>query len=336
MTNKQANILFIPTSISGYRGEPQTPLTRCDSYQQLIYSELARSKYTIEGFQVLGRRLACIARHAYLANRLDAVEEASLLLRALPISSQGIADYYQAVCTWRRGDSDSARRILERVVEESPRQYRARALQIIGLTYHQHGDVDAALPLYVAAGRIAANSDLLTLAESQQMIAVVRSVHGDHKQSLADLERLFPLLRVIRKDYPPAYYRFLNHLAVELCEVGRLGDAEATLSIALASPFVHSYPEWSATRDEIAEKQKAASPSTVAIPRSFQAKTLIQVRVECSRPARAVIIGRPASLHNFFQRASIEFPAKVLMVLNAVSILARVLLCISPRAPPLT
>jgi tetratricopeptide (TPR) repeat protein len=266
--NKQANILFIPTSIGGNRAEPQDALNQQGYFQQLIYASLARSKYTIEGFRLLGEQLSTIARHAYLAKQMDAVEQVSQLMLALPLSDQleSVARYYEALCTWRRGDRDAARRSLERVAEESPQQYRARALQIIGLTYHECGDVDAACPFYVAAGRAAVNCDLLAAAESQEMIAVVRSTHGDHKQALADLENLFPLVRALGKYYPSSYYDLLNNLAVELGEVGRIAEAEAACAITLASPLAVLHPNWSETRDEIATKRQSATPSVVAVP----------------------------------------------------------------------
>jgi tetratricopeptide (TPR) repeat protein len=184
---------------------------------------------------------------------MDVVEQASQVMLALPNSDHlnSVARYYQSLCLKQRRDFELARRSLESVVEGTMPQYRARALQIIGATYHESGEPDAALPFYLAAGKLGADCDLPTLAESQRMTAVIRSIHGDHKQALADLERLFPLVRAIGKLYPVLYYDFLNSLAVELGEVGRVAEAEAALSIALTSPFASAYPEWSETRDEI-------------------------------------------------------------------------------------
>ncbi|HWO00657.1 MAG TPA: hypothetical protein VNS63_15470, partial [Blastocatellia bacterium] len=223
MINKQANILFIPTSIGGYIAEPRVAFSQRGYYQPLILASLGRCLKTSEDFEVLGRQLASIARHAYFAKQTDIIEQASQLMLALPISEQleGVAQYYQVLSSWRRGEIDNPHQF-ERAVEVAPAPYRARALQAIGSAYYEHGDVVAALPYYVEAVRSAGCSDLLTLSESQQMIAVVRSVHGDHKQALADLERLIPLVRAVGKYYPVLYYDFLNSLAVELGEVGRI------------------------------------------------------------------------------------------------------------------
>ena len=255
----------------------------------------------------------------------------------LPLSDQleSVARYYEALCTWRRGDTDAARRSLERVIEESPQQYRARALQIIGLTYHECGDVDAAVPLYVAAGKAAANCDLLTAAYSQSMTAVVRSLHGDHQRALADLEKLFPVFREVCKYYPAPYYEFLNSLAVELGEVGRIAEAEAACAIALASPFAAVYPNWTETRDEIVAKRVCATPSVVAVQRVLKAAASPLANPQ--RKSKPVIwFGRSflADSRDFFQRSIIPISAIARIALKATRILDRVLACIGPRAPP--
>ncbi|MEK6410860.1 MAG: tetratricopeptide repeat protein [Acidobacteriota bacterium] len=337
--NKQANILFISPSIGGNSAEPRDALSQYDYFQQLIYASLARNVY-VGRFQVLGRQLAAIARHAHLVRQMDAVEQASQVMLALPISSQlkGIARYYQALCIKHQGDFDGARRSLERAAEEATPQYRARALLTIGATYYESGELDAALPFYLAAGRGACERDLLTLVESQRMTAVVRSVHGDHRQALGDLERLFPLVRAIGKYYPAAYYDFLNSLAVELGEVGRIADAKAALSIALASPFARAYPEWSETRDEIAARRVSATPSVVAFNRAPEAAPSPQAAPERKpKPVSKLALLRwPACKKIFLQRA-----LKTIAVTSAIphagitqSILDRVLICIGPRAPP--
>lgn len=339
--NKQANILFIPTSISGHGAEVQVTLSHL-SYQQLIYASLARSARTIEELQILGQRVAAIARNAWAAKNLNAVEHASQVMLALPTADQleRTARYYQALCMWRRGDRENARQSLSRIVEESS-QLRSRALHTIGLTYHESGEIGAALPFYLEAEKRADKGDLLTLLESQRIAAVVRSIHGDHKRALADLERLFPSVRAICKASPVLYYEFLNSLAVELAEVGRIPEAEAACAVALASPFAPAYPEWSETRDEIAAKRKTASPSVVAIRRAPETdrapeadratKAESQRKPEQSRPV--AFISSPSN-KDFFQRSRTPIPARTKIALNAMSILDRVVICTGPRAPP--
>ena len=267
---------------------------------------------------------------------MDAVEQATQLMLALPLSKQleSIARYYQALYRWRQGEVDNTCQF-ERAVEEVPVQYKARALQTIGLTYQRRGEIDGALPFFLAAGRAAANCDLLTLVESQEMIAVVRSMHGDHKQALADLEGLFPLVRAVGKYYPASYYEFLNSLAVELGEVGRLAEAEAACAIAVASPFAETHSNWSETHDTLAAKRESATPSVVAINRPTEAAPSRQAKPQ-RKPKRVTgfAFSCLARDKDFFQRSTVKIPAAAKIVLNAVNILARMLICIGPRAPP--
>jgi tetratricopeptide (TPR) repeat protein len=285
--NTQANTLFnfIPSSNVADLSALQATSAPRSYYQKLIYKSLTRSVHKTEGFELLGRQLAELARHAYLARQMDAVEQAVQMMLAMPISAhlKNVARHYQALCAKRKGDYEGARHLLERVVEEATPQYRVRALQIIGLTYHAQGRFNEALPCYVAAGKAAIDSDLPTLADSQRAIAIVRSVHGDHRQALDDLERLYPLARAIGRHYPASYYDYLNSLAVELGEVGRLEEARNVCRITLASPLAAAYPNWLETRDEIEAKRAAATASIVAV--SVAAEPAPSAK---SQPARKV------------------------------------------------
>jgi tetratricopeptide (TPR) repeat protein len=332
--NRQASILFnISSSISDSSLALQESTAPHSYYQRLIYPLLARNLYTIESFQFLGRQLAEIARHAHLARQMDAVEQASQVMLALPISRElkAVALYYQAICTWRRGHADEARRMLERVTEKST-AYRARAWLTIGATHFGQGKAETALPFYLAAGRAAGERDLLTFAESQKMIAVVRSIHGDHRQALEGLERLFPLVRAIGKRYPALYYEFLNSLSIELGEVGRLNEANAACSIALASPFASAYPEFAETRDELEAKRTTATPSIVAVSvtpePAPQAQTARQAKPVCT--LAFLWLARKSSVLQTSMAIALAIP----LVESIQTICNRVRFCIQPRGPP--
>jgi len=189
-----------------------------------------------------------------------------MLLVALPKPPclKGAAEHYLGLCANQRGEFDEARRLFETVVEKGSPHYQSRALHSIGRTYYDQGSIDAACPFYIEAGRIA-DSDPATLANSQAMVAVVRSIHGDHKHAVAQLEELMPLFRLLARQYPSTYYDYLNSLAVELGEVGRVAEAQSVLSVALASPFAPAFPNWSETRDELEAKRTAATHSIVAV-----------------------------------------------------------------------
>ena len=274
MLNRQANTFFIPSSIGSNKTRQQSLLKQNEYFQYLIQALLTRRIYTAEGFQYLGRQLAAITRHALHSRQMDVVEQVSQIMLALPIPDElrNLGLYYQAQSLSWKKDFKQARHLLESIAEKAKPEYRARALQCIGATYFESGQPDLALPFYLSAGKIATDCDFLTLAESQRMIAVVRSIHGDHNQALEELEKLFPLIRVIGKHYPAKYYDFLNSLAVELGEVGRINEAKAACSIALASPFAPAYPEWTETRDELEAKRTSATPSVITFNQAPEVK----------------------------------------------------------------
>jgi hypothetical protein len=142
-------------------------------------------------------------------------------------------------------------------------------------------------------------------------------------------------VQIVARQNPLYFYFYHNELAVEFAELGRLAEAEAASAIALASPFAPAYPEWSETRDEIAAKRVAATPSVVAVKRVPERAPLPQAKPQCKpKPLTKFAFSAPPSNKDFFQRSRIPIPARITIALNAVSILDRVLICIGPRAPP--
>lgn len=126
--NRQARVLFnfIFSSSSGDFSALRDTSAQHSYYQRLIYSLLSRSIYKAESFQSFGRQLADITRHAYLAKQMDAVEQASQIMLALPISAQlkNVARHYQALYAKQKGDYEGARKLLERVIDEATLQYK--------------------------------------------------------------------------------------------------------------------------------------------------------------------------------------------------------------------
>ena len=333
--NRQARVLFnfISSSSSGDFLTLQDTSAQHSYYQRLIYSLLSRSIYTTDGLEFFGKQLVDVARHAFFTKQMDAVEQASQIMLALPISAQlkSVARHYQALCAKRKGDYEGARKLLERVIDEASPQYIARTLQAIGLTYHACGDINEALSFYVAAGKTAIDCDPLTLAGSQAMISIVRSIHGDHKQALAGLEQLFPLARAIGRHYPAFYYDYLNSLAVELGEVGRTDEARRVCQITFASPFAAAHPTWLETRDEIEAKRTDATPSIVAVSTKPESET--QPSRE-DKSVRVVALIQPAHETDFFQTSIAIVTTVIAHIKITASILDRVRYSIAPRGPP--
>jgi tetratricopeptide (TPR) repeat protein len=315
-------------------------------------------------FNRLRDKLIRLAEHALSLRDMSALEAVSLALMNLPkTDAKQIGQYYQALVINRNGQKYEALSLLEIVADEAPRRYRARAIQSLGGVHHELGRLGEALRLYPDAIRaLSAENvrDPLTTLLVHLEVTCIKSEMGDHRSALADYERLSPLVQIVSRQNPLYFYFYHNELAVEFAESGRLAEAEAALSIALASPFASAYPEWSETRDEIAAKRKAASPSVVAFHRapednrtteadrsheahsategerapeaalSTQAKSQHQPEPFC-----ALVFSFPTSNKDFFQRSTIKFPARVITALNnAPSILDRVLICVGPRAPP--
>lgn len=336
MNRQASNLLnFIDSSFSGNHLALQDASAQHFYYQRLIYASLSHSICAAEGFQILGRQLAGIAHQAYSLRQIDTLDQASQIMLALPISTQlkGIAHYYQAICAKRKNDFDGALLWLESASEQAPQQYKGRVLLTAAAIYHARGEIDAALQFCVAAGKAATNCDLLTLVESHRDIAIIRSIQGDHKQALADLEQLFPIVRSISKRYPLLYYSLLNSLAVELGEVGRIEEAKAACSIALASPFAAAYPEIAQTRDELAAKRNSATPSIVAINRAPSSQIQPNRKAE---PVRSLAISWLACAKFLFQRSAFPVSATAPTGVIAVSqnLLERVRYSINPRSPP--
>src|SRR5207253_1056804 len=108
--------------------------------------------------------------------------------------------------------------------------------------------------------------DPATRAEALREIAIIRSIQGDHRQAVAELEALLPHYHTIGKYHPTLYCDFLNSLAVELGETGRIVEAQTICTRILSSPFAPTHPHWFETRDELAAKRTAATPSIIAVP----------------------------------------------------------------------
>ena len=266
-----ANSNLILTDLSSFKrlAELQKDISHGGFYQQII-SELISGVYSEQIFTHLRNGLAALAEHAYGLRQMKVVEQASQLILNLPLgrAHESVARYYEALCLHRKGQSATARILLERVAEEGPQQYRAKALVSMSATFYEKGDFRSFLPLNVEAGRVMAQQKWLdpkTALLSRRNIALYRSSDGDHRGALADLENMFPLARAVGPWQQYLYYDYMNSLAVELCEVGRLEEAKNVSQIVLASPFAAAYPEWRETGEEIELRGWRPSRSTVAV-----------------------------------------------------------------------
>jgi tetratricopeptide (TPR) repeat protein len=311
--------------------------------QHVVANQLAYAANSRHLFGSLTKESIRIAEHSFGLRDVASLHEASLVLLNLPMAeARTIGEYYHALAVRRGGKIDESLPLLEAVADSAPLAYRARALQTLGAIHHAKGRLDETLRLYPEAMRAASlegGCDLLITLMVSLDFAGIKSEMGDHYGALADYESLSPLVQIVARQNPLYFYLYHNELAIEFAELGRLAEAEAASAIALASPFAHAYPEWSATRDEIAAKRHCASPSVVAIHRAPKAG--VAPRAESQRKpkrSRALTSHCRASKRVSFQRSIIPIPITVTSALNAVSIavriMDRVLICIGPRAPP--
>ena len=290
--NRQASILFNISSFS-FSGDSAGKVDHFLSHSHIrrsVYAALARSLYKQDGFESLGRHLASIARHAYFARQITALEQVSELMLRLPISDEqkAVARYYQAICVKRRGDIAGARNLLQLSLRKVSPPDQARVLLSLGATYFDSGEIELSLPYYIEAALAARDYDHVTRVEAFREVAIIHSIQGDHRQAKTELESLLPHYQSVGKYHPTLYYDFLNSLAVELGEIGRIVEAETICTRILASPFAVDYPHWFETRNELAAKRTAATPSIIAVPAALETISSPQAQVEPQRePARA-------------------------------------------------
>jgi hypothetical protein len=194
----------------------------------------------------------------------DRLREVSHALSSLPLPEhiKAIGQYFNG---WTARDRETRRASLEYAASYAPPVYRARAILSLAGLARNTGD-DRWPQLYAEAVHQARRAqDVYTAVHAGKMLAVRRAVEGDHPRAIDDLESLWPMVRLIAKRDPATYYDWLNSLAFELSEVGRLDEAARAIRIVSASPLIAFNPEWRETAREI-EQQQQAAPLIITVP----------------------------------------------------------------------
>lgn len=252
---KSSLILTESSSLEMLNGLPKA--SRQGEFYQQITKAIIKGVRTKEALTSLGEQLTTFAHYAYASRQMGVVEQVSQILMNMPLGSEirNIARYYQAFCIKRTGQFSEARRLFERVADEGSLKYRARAMIALGSIAFDSGDFQSVLPFYKEANRAARHNwefDPLSAFYTNQMVAIINGISGNHRGSVADLERMLPLARAVGLSYPPLYYIHLNSLAVEMIEVGRLEEARNLSNIVLATPYANAYSEWRETGADLA------------------------------------------------------------------------------------
>lgn len=267
MQTAATNRFLLTSSSSLKRSNSQNLFSLGGFYQQIFI--LAKEAYKRDNLCNLGNNLIALAEHAYTLRQMNTVEEVVKLSQDLPLPDKykSAVEFYKAVCATRKGETAEGLLLLERVAENGPVQYRARALQSIGTILLWHtGDKESASRMLSEAVYVAHKhtNDLFTAVNARRMLAVVKSAEGDHHGALADLESLMPLVRAVALQHPQVYYDYLNSLAVEMGEVGRFDEAFNALNIALSSSFAGVYFEWRETKNDLTLKARRSYRSRIS------------------------------------------------------------------------
>jgi tetratricopeptide (TPR) repeat protein len=285
--------------------------------------------------EAMGSQLVDIARQARVLRRTDLVEIASQAILSLPLSFDihiaGIS--YAAYCQQQRGEVEESRVVLSRVADSAASGFRERAIFEVGTTYFRQGDITQALYFYIESAKAAKGIDHIIYIESLCMLAACSGVNGDHRRASCDLEQLFPLVHSLSGRYPAFYFDYLNSLAVEFSEVGRVEEANKAIDDALASPFADRYPEWAETKREIAQKAKERrkSPALIIAVPSALPETAPDATAQPSRNATSV------SLVELGLRFPSEVAASASIIesqLEVIPILERYIKCARIRDRP--
>lgn len=310
-TAAKSNLILTPFPSYQRSGELERQISHAGFYQGIVQTLIRSFKRNLTSAD-LAAKLASIADHAHTSRQFDLVGCVGKLLLELPFSRrwESVAHYYEALSLNRgsRGDTASAGTMFEQVADKASLQYRARAMLALGANSLAASDNRTATFFYREAMRIGARDDAFapaTLCFASWMTAVVKAMEGDHRGALADLESMFPLVRLASSVQPYAYYEYLNTLAVELTEAGRLEEARNASRIVLASPFASAYPEWRETRDEIQLKGLRSSRSVVAFGHKIPEPSNL-VRLPLPKPSDSFAI----------QASPASQPARVLSLLE--------------------
>ena len=262
-TVKNNFVLKGVSSLKGLAGLPKTS-RQAEFYQQVIISI---TKGTRRKHVEIGNWLIALAEQSYALRQMDTVRQASSLLAALT-GYEDIGCYYDALCLHQSKRFIEAGNVIESLVDKLPPAFRSKSLIALSATFGERGDFQSFLSLCIEASRASVFHscyDPQSFITSQRNIAVFKSIHGDHRRALNDLEKTLPLAYSIGRQQPYLLYEHLNSLSVEYTEVGRLQEARNLSRIVLASPFAFAYPEWRETGQDIALRGYK-SRSVVSVP----------------------------------------------------------------------
>lgn len=201
-------------------------------------------------------QLVQAAERAYYLKDSQTQREIGLVLQKFEAPFHHIGSYYEALHLINSHQYEAGEKQLEQVAQYGPERYKAKAVISLGASYEFQGKIQDALRFRIEAAKM---SDPLTTLEAQLGVAIFRSIDGDHKGAIAHLEQFLPITKAC--GVSTILHDYLNSLALEFSEVGRLKEARGFINIVLASN--HLRANWIETGKEIYLKSQPASRSLV-------------------------------------------------------------------------
>jgi len=309
--------------------------------RRVVANRLAETVHSQESFVKLTNKLVRFAEQALVMRDVETLDEVSHILMNLPVhAARQIGRYYYALAIYRMGQRGAADALLKKIADKGPITYRAQAIQALGAHHHASGQLEEALRFQLEALRAASDPSargLQTALFARWEISIIKSLDGDHKGALSDLKSLSPIVSLLAKQKPFYLYAFHVDLAVDLGELGRIDEAEATLEVALASPYASAYPNWAETRQELEAKRTFATPSVVAINQTSEVISAQQTqRKPCQTSNRVVAFCWLSAKRTSLQIASIAIARFWAIAGRRTNrdTLERLGRCIRSRAPP--
>jgi tetratricopeptide (TPR) repeat protein len=316
-------------------------VNRSGLLQHIVASHFAQTAHSQEVFVKLTNELIHHAEQAYVMRDAEALGEVSQVLMNLPVdAARQIGLYYHALAINRKGHREEAEGLLERVYNDAPLTYRARALQTLGANHHDKGLLDEALKFQLEVLRVTSAENVHGLQPTLMAgfeISTIKSLDGNHRGALSSLRGLGALVNLVARQQPFYFYLYCSELAIELGELDQVAEAEAALDIALTSPYAPAYPNWAETRQELEAKRTSATPSVVAVNQTSEVIPTPQTQPQpCRKPNRVV-----AFRWLRIKRTSIQTAVIAIARFRAIACsrsnrntLERLGRCIRSRAPP--
>jgi tetratricopeptide (TPR) repeat protein len=260
-------------------------------------SEIFRTLSSIRSQKALdcaARELIETMRRARLLRDSQLSHQVTNLLLTLP-ASEGVRNAIRFYDRLSQPDAaaniDKTREALFSAADSTESEYVPRIILEVACTYDRQDDLPEALRYYVEAGKGAVGTDPLVAIHAAENIAFLRSNDGDHLGALRELERLWPVVGPLSRDYIHLYYSYFNNLAIVLSRAGRIEESRIAIARALSSPLALRFPEWRETEREIEEvarqesKGRAATLTVVSIPAPRTRSCKTPIRAPRNSPA---------------------------------------------------